>query len=297
MMFRSKAFFSTLVMTVMVGLLAGCGGGGNVAVAVKTDLPPLDFSFRPTGENMKYSVSNSQEVELHGGSFVSSLRFQWRATGWKQDEKGDWSTDVKFTKVQGARRNDMAITMEPIKEFKQLEGFKIGFLRSAESCEPINMPSKSDEFNGMFEQLKASVDQTLYMSPADEVVHPGGSWQQIATEEDLGPMASVLTDSIITFTYVRDEVAKFRDCARIEIKGKLMLDGIIEGPQGSGRIKGSIDIKGHGNMDKATGIFVTFESSVKSILSQQEVDDKGEPFGPEQSFTSTETSTVIYLGK
>lgn len=112
----------------------------------------------------------------------------------------------------------------------------------------------------------------------------------------------VMRDSVMTLTYVGDELFRGRDCAFIKFAAKVPLDGIIdveEGPQAGTRAKfdGKIEISGKAYYDKARGFLLQNEGKSKAIINQREVDERGKPTGAEQSFVQNGTFTVRYQGE
>jgi hypothetical protein len=282
-------------LALMVIVAAGCGGGG-AGVSTATDLPPLEFAFKTPTEPLRFKVQSSSETEFRGTGMTSSLSFEWIAQDWVQEEAGI-STEVTFEKLRSAMRRGSSISMEPVKEVERLEGFSWRFLRDDTGFEPITEPARDEQFKRIFGQLQTGMTTLDLTAPATPVP-PGGSWT-LDTElgDGLGSLGTSVTSSSLTATYKGREIYAGTRCAKLEFKGKIELDGEIEGEEGRAHIGGSVRIDGSGYFDSERGFLIHAETKIRTSIKQRPLDQRGKSSGPERGFIQTTSVTTRLVGE
>lgn len=294
----TRWILAAALVAILVGAL-GCGGGSG-GVAVDSEAPALDLTFRAPAGPLDYAVDYSSETEMRGTSFITSVRFQWQAGDWKKEENGDITCDVTFRDISAAQRRGSGVGMDTIDEFSRLEGFSTRYLKNTDGFEPVIPPAEDTEFMGMFGQLQDGLAPLDFATP-DAPVQPGAKWTDVMDGSGIQPLKPVMQDSLMHLHYKQNELHQGRLCARIEYEAKIPLDGIIEveeGPQAGTRVKitGKIEISGRGFYDPERGFLIHDQGKSKAIIEQQMVDKKGKPEGSAQTMVQNGTFTVSYLG-
>jgi hypothetical protein len=183
---------------------------------------------------------------------------------------------------------------------KRLEGFSTSYRKTKAGIEPVTPPAKDKEFLAIFNQLQGGLAPLDLRVPA-ATPRIGDSWQLPMEAEALEAMRGAMRDSMITYTYVRDESYQGRSCARLQQKAKIELDGLVTGSgageeQGSALVRGRIEMEGSGLYDKAQGILVQQAIKLKFVINQREANAKGEATGAEQSIVQNLNLTIKQLG-
>ncbi len=286
-----KRIFACIALSLCLVYAAGCGGGAGTAVSTATNLPTQEFPFKtPTGP-LRFTVQSSSETEFRGTGMTQSLSFEWVARDW--EAAGDSViANVTFSKIKGAMRRGSSISMEPIKEVERLEGFAWDFKRDATGFEPKSEPARDREFMAVFGQLQMGTS-TLGLEAPKTPIAPGGSWEMdTGTDGALGPMSDSVTSSNLVATYKGNELFSGRNCAKIEFKGKIEIDGEMGEGEERAQVSGTVKIEGSGYYDFERGFMIRSTSKVRTSMKQRPLDEKGKPAGAEQGFMQTASITV-----
>jgi hypothetical protein len=276
--------------------LGGCGGGGGSQVAVETAKPPLDFSFRPDADVYHYRVEIGTETEARGASFQQGLNYEWAADKWQRDEAtGNWTAQVTFSKINAFTRAPGAVSMEPIAMFKRLEGFSIRFVLDAKGFKPASDPGKDSEFMEVLRQLRTGMSPLDF--PRDQgPKQVGETWLVPIDKADMGPLGAGLLDSTLTARYAGDEAFQSRDCARIEVTGKVRFNASLPREDGTLQLLGDFQPQGSSLLDKDRGLIVKDVTRIKMTMQQRMLDADGKPKSAEQNMAQTISISVALLG-
>jgi hypothetical protein len=289
-----------MVLALAIG---GCGGAsvgaGGLSVATAPAGPPLDFSFHPPQAPLLFSVDVASEAEVAGTSYISNLRYQWEARDWQPDGE-DWTCTIRFSQLSAGMRSGGGMAMASQDAVKRLEGFSTSYRKTSEGIKPVTPPAKDEEFLAIFNQLQGGLAPLDLRVPA-ATPRIGDSWQLPMASEAREALKGAMLDSMITYTYVRDESYQGRSCARLQQKAKIELDGLVTGSgtggeQGSALVRGRIEMEGSGLYDKAQGILVQQSIKLKFVINQREANAKGEATGAEQRIVQNLNLTIKQLG-
>jgi len=282
------------MLALAVLLAAGCGQPKQ-KVVVETDLPPVDFSIRPPAETLEFSVEGSMIMEVMGTSMDNFFRFNWRASRWKEEGDSVRTVDVRFSDVQATERRGQTATPETIKSFDRLEGYSTRFRLDSDGFEPMSDPARDGEFMQAFSMLTQGLSTLDFRWP-ERPMAPGESWEEIVSREDLGQMGVVAADSVIMLTYTGNTRYKRRDCARVEFKLDIPIDGEMQQGPATSRLTGSILSEGAGLYDPELGFFVFLRNSSTTKIKGVDFDEDGKQMGGEKSFSQTGNMEITYLG-
>jgi hypothetical protein len=297
------------LLAALAAVLVGCGGGsaglttgvaaGGGKAAAAPAGPPLDFSFHPPQAPLLFSVDVASEAEVAGTSYISNLRYQWEARDWKQEGE-DWACTIRFSQLSAGMRSGGGMAMASQDAVKRLEGFSTSYRKTKAGIKPVTPPAKDKEFLAIFNQLQGGL-APLDLRVPEATPRIGDSWQLPMEAEALKAMRGAMRDSMITYTYVRDESYQGRSCARLQQKAKIELDGLVTGSgageeEGSALVRGRIEMEASGLYDKAQGILVQQAIKLKFVINQREANAKGEATGAEQSIVQNLNLTIKQLG-
>jgi hypothetical protein len=282
------------IILLLALLTAGCGQPKQ-KVRIETNLPPVDFSIKPPAENLEFTVEGSQVMEVMGTNMESSYRFQWRAGNWRDEDDGSRTATVRFSKVAARERRGQMATLEPIKSFDRLEGFSTKYRLDAEGFAPVAEPARDEDFMMAFTTLSQGLSALDFRWP--EAQHaPGEEWTIVMDVSELGPMSEIAQDSIVHLKYTGNQVYKGRNCARLEARLSIPLDGRIEQGPATSHVVGSIEstVTRLFDLEKHFFILTKHESVLK--IKGQDFDEEGKALGGEKNFAQNGFFEITYLG-
>jgi len=278
--------------------VAGCGGGAATTTgrpAAAAELPPVDLAYAPGGEALRFAVAMTDETEVMGNNFQTSIRYEWTADDWREEEDGSWTARVTFAKVKATRRSEIDVTMKPVEEFDRLEGFDWRFRLDDEGFEPDGELGKDRQFKAAFQTLSSGLGPLNLRGPGHPVA-PGEAWTDTLGLEE-NPFGSAMKNDVVVVSYARDEKKDGRDCARLDMEFETDLDGILgEGSEQAQHAAGDVKLSGKAWFARDLGHIVKVEERLKTSLDMTPVDANGKPRGQKQVFTTIHNVTATFLG-
>ncbi|MBN2171644.1 MAG: hypothetical protein JW819_10040 [Candidatus Krumholzibacteriota bacterium] len=287
-----------ILLLPLVLLLAGCGGGTATTAsrpATGGDAPPVDLAYVPAGEPLRFGVAMTDETEVMGNNFQTSIRYEWTADDWQAEADGTWTARVTFAKIKATRRSEIDVTMRPIEHFDRLEGFHWRFRLDDDGFEPDGELGKDRQFKAVFGTLAGGVTPLSLRGPGHPVA-PGEAWTDTLGMED-NPFGPAMKNNVVGIVFARDEKKDGRDCARFDMDFDTELDGILgEGSDQAQKAVGKVELRAKAWFARALGHVTKTEERLKTVLDLTPVDAHGEPTGQKQVFTTVHNVTVTFFG-